>query len=152
MPETAFVPEVPHARVQLDAVAVPALLDGDGYSDYVKPFRSIEDTHVTLAVAAYLLREARQRDWPAAYREQLAALALTLASLAAEPVHQPAMHVALAGALHIAQRLQSEANVLFGCDDAAATRWARDRALFQVASGVRAQRAQRAWERLRAPR
>jgi len=63
MPETRFVPEVPHARVQLDAVRVDAaaLLPGDGYERYVKPFRTLEDAHVTLAVLAYLLRETRQR-------------------------------------------------------------------------------------------
>ncbi len=66
MPATRFVPEVPHARVQLDDVHVEddELLPGDGYDAYVKPFRSIEDMHVTLAVLAYLLREARQRGWP----------------------------------------------------------------------------------------
>jgi acyl-CoA dehydrogenase len=87
MPETRFVPEVPHARVHLDAVQVDAgaLLPGDGYERYVKPFRSIEDIHVTLAVAAYLLREARQRQWPAGFAEQLAALLVVLADLAAAP-------------------------------------------------------------------
>ena len=148
MPDTAFVPEVPHARVQLDGVVVPALLDGDGYSDYVKPFRSLEDTHVTLAVAAYLLREARARGWPAGYREQLAALLAALAGLSSEPMRDPAAHIVLAGALHDAQRLYAQADTLFGSGDAAALRWARDRALFQVASSAREQRAERAWQRL----
>ena len=63
MPETAFVPEVPHARIQLQDVAIEpsSLLPGDGYDTYVKPFRTLEDIHVTAAVLAYLLREARLR-------------------------------------------------------------------------------------------
>ena len=75
MPETAFVPEVPHARIQLQDVAIDAasLLPGDGYSNYVKPFRTLEDSFVTAAVLAYLLREARARGWPADLRERLAA-------------------------------------------------------------------------------
>jgi acyl-CoA dehydrogenase len=46
MPETAFVPEVPHARIQLQDVAIEAssLLPGDGYDTYVKPFRTLEDS------------------------------------------------------------------------------------------------------------
>ncbi len=72
MPATAFVPEVPHARVQLDAVRVDAqaLLPGDGYALYVKPFRTVEDIHIALAVLAYLLREARLRAWPHDFAER----------------------------------------------------------------------------------
>lgn len=150
MPDTGFVPEVPHARVVLDGVIVPSLLGGDGYNDYVKPFRSIEDTHVTLAVAAYLLREARLREWPPAVREELAALLATFASLSCAAMHAPATHVVLAGALHAAQRLYAQADTLFGNGDDGARRWARDRALFQVAAGARGLRAERAWQRLAA--
>src|SRR5262252_5786039 len=41
MPPTRYVPEVPHAQVQLHDVRVraDAPLPGDGYDDYVKPFR-----------------------------------------------------------------------------------------------------------------
>ena len=93
MSETRFVPEVPHARVQLDGVVVPAaaLLPGDGYDAYVKPFRSIEDIHVTLAVLAYLLREARQRGWPTAFAERLCAVIVALAEVGAAPADAPAV-------------------------------------------------------------
>ena len=152
MPETRFVPEVPHARVQLDAVRVEAaaLLPGDGYEAYVKPFRSIEDIHVTLAVAAYLLREARQRRWPADFAERLCALLVLLADLSASPADAPAMHIALAGALAQAHALYAEAGTLWAAlgNDPAVARWQRDAALFSVAGTARGQRAQRAWQRL----
>lgn len=152
MPETRFVPEVPHARVQLDGVVVDAgaLLPGDGYERYVKPFRSIEDIHVTLAVLAYLLREARQRDWPAAFAERLCAALVTLAALSEAAADAPATHVALAGALAQAHALYEDAGTLWAqCgDDPAAQRWQRDAALFAVAGTARSQRAARAWERL----
>ena len=154
MPETRFVPEVPHARVQLDGVAVgaDALLPGDGYDGYVKPFRSIEDTHVTLAVLAYLLREARARAWPAAFAERLCAVLTLLADLAEAPPAAPVTHVALAGALALADALYAEAGTLWARqpDDPAAQRWQRDAALFAVASSARTLRAARAWERLQA--
>jgi acyl-CoA dehydrogenase len=152
MPETRFVPEVPHARVRLDAVQVDAgaLLPGDGYDVYVKPFRSIEDIHVTLAVAAYLLHEARQRGWPAAFAERLCALLVLLAELSASPPDAPAVHIALAGALAQAHALYAEAGGLWAAlgDDPAAQRWQRDAALFSVAGTARGLRAQRAWQRL----
>ena len=154
MPETRFVPEVPHARVQLDAVVVPAaaLLPGDGYDAYVKPFRSVEDIHATLAVLAYLLREARQRRWPAGFAERLCAALLTLAALSDAPADAPATHVVLAGALAQAHALYGEAGGLWAAagDDPAAQRWQRDAALFAVASSARGLRAARAWERLQA--
>jgi len=154
MPETRFVPEVPHARVQLDGVSVgaDALLPGDGYERYVKPFRTIEDIHVTLAVLAYLLREARQRGWPAAFAEALCATLLALAALSEAAADAPATHVALAGVLAQAHALYDQAGGLWAAaaDDPAARRWQRDAALFAVAGAARSQRAARAWERLQA--
>lgn len=148
-----FVPEVPHARLRFDGVAVAAdaLLPGDGYDAVVKPFRTIEDVHVTLAVLAYLLREARARRWPAAIAERLAALMLLLAELGAAPPDAAAMQVALEGALQLAHALYAEAGTLFaaaGADDPGAARWARDQPLFAVARAARALRAERAWQRL----
>lgn len=154
MPPTRFVPEVPHATLQMQAVRLPALamLPGDGYEDYVKPFRTLEDTHVTLAVLAYLLREARARAWPEAYREQLAAVLVLLAELALADAQAPATHVALAGALQLAQALYGQAQPLWAAeaDDGAAARWQRDAALFAVAGAARQQRAASAWARLSA--
>jgi alkylation response protein AidB-like acyl-CoA dehydrogenase len=152
MPETRFVPEVPHARVQLDAVRIDAraLLPGDGYERCVKPFRTIEDAHVTLAVLAYLLREARARGWPAACAERLCAVITALAGVAAAPADAPSTHVVLAGALAQAHALYEEAGALWALagDDPAARRWQRDAALVQVAGSARSLRAARAWERL----
>lgn len=155
MPPTRFVPEVPHAQVQLQGVHVraDALLPHDGYDAYVKPFRTIEDAHVTLAVLAYLLRESRARGWPGAFSEQVFAAMASLFELAREDAGAAATHVALAGALRIAHRLYADALPLWAAagDDAAAQRWQRDAALFAVAGAAREQRALRAWERLSAP-
>jgi hypothetical protein len=152
MPPTRFVPEVPHAQVLMQdlRVSADALLPHDGYDAYVKPFRTIEDLHVTLAVLAYLLREGRARRWPAAYNEQVVAALTLLSQLAGEDARAAATHIALAGALRIAHRLYAEASSLWSAagDDAAATRWRRDAALFEVAGSAREQRAARAWERL----
>jgi alkylation response protein AidB-like acyl-CoA dehydrogenase len=154
MPETRFVPEVPHARVHLDAVRVDAgaLLPDDGYERYVKPFRTLEDAHVTLAVLAYLLREARQRSWPAGFAERLCATMVVLSDVAGAAADAPVTHVVLAGALAQAHALYGEADTLWAAagDDPAAQRWRRDAALFGVAGSARNQRAARAWERLQA--
>jgi hypothetical protein len=152
MPPTRFVPEVPHAQVLMQGVRVSAcaLLPHDGYDAYVKPFRTIEDLHVTLAVLAYLLREGRMRHWPAAFNEQLVAALALLLHLAGEDARAASTHIALAGALRSAHRLYAEASPLWAAtgDDPAAGRWQRDAALFEVAGSAREQRAERAWQRL----
>jgi acyl-CoA dehydrogenase len=154
MPPTRFVPEVPHAQVLMHDVRVSAdtLLPDDGFDAYVKPFRTIEDVHVTLAVLTYLLREGRARRWPAAFNEQAVAALSLLSQLAGEDSRAASTHIALAGALRIAHRLYADAMPLWAAtgDDPAAQRWQRDAPLFEVAGSAREQRAERAWERLRA--
>jgi alkylation response protein AidB-like acyl-CoA dehydrogenase len=152
MPATRFVPEVPHAQVSLEGVCVnaAALLPHDGFDAYVKPFRTIEDTHVTLAVVAYLLREARARQWPAAFREDLFATLALLFQLATDDPRAAPTHIVLAGALRLAHRLYADAAPLWAAAgaDPAASRWLRDVALFEVAGAARDRRAARAWQRM----
>jgi alkylation response protein AidB-like acyl-CoA dehydrogenase len=152
MADTRFVPEVPHARLRFDNVALPndALLPGDGYEDYVKRFRTVEDIHVHAATLAYLVREARRLAWPHAWIERAAAQLHALRSLAAEDPSLPATHIALAGALANGAALIAEADSHWArAQDEAAARWQRDRELLKVASKAREQRTARAWERLR---
>src|SRR5690606_1669314 len=57
MPEADFTPEAPDARTRLERVRIApgAILPGDAYDRFVKPFRTIEDVLVTAAELAYLL-------------------------------------------------------------------------------------------------
>lgn len=152
MPPPPFTPEIPHAELHLAGVTVPAdaLLPGDGWADHGKPFRTHEDTLVTAAVLAYLLREGRARGWPPGWCQQAAAVLTALATLADQPASAPTTHLALAGALDLAHALFDEAGRLLaaGLADAAAQRWTRDVGLLKVAGSTRVQRAARAWQAL----
>src|SRR4051812_46156360 len=77
-----FVPEVPHAELALDHVAVAEadLLPGDGYADYLKPFRTVEDIHVHAALIGYLIGVARRHQL--AQLDRLIALAASVRALA----------------------------------------------------------------------
>jgi hypothetical protein len=155
MPDTRFVPEVPHAQVDLVGVelADDALMPGDGYDAYVKPFRTVEDVHVSAAVLAYLFGCSRRRDWPRAWTERALAVLAAFADLAARDPRAPSTHLLLAGTLALAHGLYTEASDHFaqGPRDDEASRWVRDVALMQVAGAARTQRAMRAWERLGKP-
>ncbi|PPE73739.1 acyl-CoA dehydrogenase [Solimonas fluminis] len=152
MPPTPFVPEVPHASLRFGNVEVAesAVLPGDGYLRYVKPFRTVEDLHVQAAVLAYLVREARRLAWPRAWIESAVAQLLSLEAIARLPPLSSATHIALAGALAgVTQRVaEADRYWLATGEDEAAVRWRRDRALFDVAAAQRDKRRERAWERL----
>lgn len=153
-PPLPFIPEVPHCGVTLHDVIVPddAVLPGDGYSDYLKPFRTIEDIHVMLALLAHGLREVR-RLGGAAEASLLSALGAALASAAALSEQDPAApltHWLLDAAMDNAAALYERVGLLLAAHpaDPAAARWQRDARLFGVAGKARALRAQRARELL----
>jgi hypothetical protein len=152
MPPTAFVPEIPHARLRFENLRLPAsaVIPGDAYVLHVKPFRTIEDLHVHAAVLAYLVRESRRLGWPREWTERAIANLLAFDAIAGLDPTASSTHVALAGALADGDRLAHEADLLWqtGSDQEAAARWQRDRALMGIASKPRAMRAQKAWERL----
>jgi hypothetical protein len=146
-----FVPEIPHAEVELDHVHVAAtdLLPGDGYDDYLKPFRTVEDVHVHGALAGYLVGVARRHEWHDLV-ERLLAVALAARAAALADPKLATTHVALAGVLALALREVEEVEARWRAqvDDPEHVRWQRDRPLLQVATAARAARRERAWERL----
>lgn len=152
MPPMEIIPEVPHSGVRFSDVILPAsaLLPGDGYSGFVKPFRTLEDIHIAAAVLAYLLRSARRLQWPPAFSESLAALIVALYGLSRQAPDAATTHVALSGVLTQVHAAYEQASILWRefPDDEESARWVRDRPLFGLATKVRAARAGRAWERL----
>lgn len=147
-PPTAFVPEIPHARLLLESVEVSdaEVLQGDGYDDYLKPFRTVEDLHVGAAAIGHLARLAHLHDLGTELLGELAELAVSVFSLALGEPRDAALHVALGGAwerlLGLVQRLDSGA---LGEDGA---RLERDRPLFAVAEKARNRRLEVAFKRL----
>ncbi len=147
MPPTPFVPEIPHAQVVLEGarVGAAALLPGDGYDRYLKPFRTVEDIHVHAAVLAFLLATARRRELPRPLQEELAAALVLARALALAPPLAAETHVALAGALAMAHRLTVAVRAAIPAGDPLAAALDRDLPLLQVAGRARTARAETAW-------
>lgn len=141
-----FVPEIPHAEVDLDNVVVAEadVLPGDGYDDYLKPFRTVEDLHVHGALLGYLIGVARRRSMPRDLVELLATLAIATRALAEADPKSEATHVALAGLIALVTRAVAQVEEHWGADEER-TRWDRDRPLLRVASAAREARRERAW-------
>jgi hypothetical protein len=138
MPPTPFVPEIPHAEVRLEA-APGVALPGDGYKDFLKPFRTIEDIHVFAATVGYLMSLGRRVGWEPLVIARLAALGAALAHLAELEPLAPATHLALGGVLDLGRRLFAELDLKVVPEDERA-RWVRDQPILDVAGKVRAQR------------
>jgi alkylation response protein AidB-like acyl-CoA dehydrogenase len=150
MDELPFVPEVPHAKITLDVdIDGETVLPGDGWLRFVKPFRTVEDLHVSAAIAAHVLAVASSHGFPRDLRERMLAGLTTLRALAAEPADDPAVHLALAGALAtMRQTINDTESAWKNVPDEIAARWERDRAVLTVARTVREKRTEAAWAAL----
>jgi acyl-CoA dehydrogenase len=147
---TPFAPEVPHAKVKLDVVVRPDdELPGDGYATYVKPFRTIEDTHVLGATLGHLIRVARASGFDRAIIESACTVALALREIAPASATDPTTHLALAGAFHTTRRLLAESASEWSKADAKIReRWERDQPILLIAEAVRQARTSAAWSAL----
>lgn len=133
------VPEVPHGAVRLHTPA-PAPLPGDGWARYARPFRTVEDIHVLLALLAHGLRVSRVQAHPPQAVEALLPPLLALRTLATEDPADPALHRALDPALQAAW----DALDALPWRGEAAERWRRDRALARIGRQARQRRLERA--------
>jgi acyl-CoA dehydrogenase len=146
-----FVPEIPHAEITLERVRVDEadVLSGDGYADYVKPFRTVEDIHVHGALVGYLVGVARRHGFARDVVERLLALASTAREVANRDAKDAATHVALAGTFALISQEVAALEALWSASpDDEWQRWQRDRVLLQVAGKAREARRDKAWSLL----
>jgi hypothetical protein len=141
-PPTPFAPEVPHARLELRGVEVrpEERLPGDGYLDYVKPFRTIEDIHVLGAAIGYLIGLALRIRGPADLIAELSADLVALDAIRVGPPLDPRVHIALHGILRQTKSILESsgfARLLQSAPRDERDRWERDRMLLEVASKAR---------------
>jgi len=153
LPETPFVPEVPHTSVRLDGVEVleDERLPGDGYLDYVKPFRTIEDIHVVGATLGYLVGLARRTRASTTLIAELSADLVALDRLRDGSPLDPRVHIALHGVYQRLTRLvgsEDFARLLDSAPDDEQDRWERDQPLLRVASKARQARFEAAKKEL----
>lgn len=152
LPPLGFVPELPHGSVRFAGVRLEAsdLLPGDGYLAAVKPFRTIEDLHVSAALLAWVFGVGRRAAWPGEALEALLACMALDRGLATQPPLAPHVHLAAGGLLNGVGDLLARLEPLWAQAPAAdRERWQRDRRLLTIAAAARQRRLQAAWERYR---
>jgi alkylation response protein AidB-like acyl-CoA dehydrogenase len=140
LPSLPLMPDIGHARLHLDGAHCERLA-GDGWDDYVKPFRSIEDLHVLTAVSAWLYGVGQDANWPQALQLRLLGLLAGCAEVARQGQAQPATHLLLAGLFAQFAALDAELHAAFAAGPADwAALWQRDRGLLSLAASARGKR------------
>lgn len=152
-PALGLLDALPHGRAHFEAVRVDAgmIAPGDGWRDYAKPFSTLEDIHVSIAVAAHLAAEALRAGWPDRLVAVLVATLARLADCASREPADPVAHLLLAAAEQELQQVAAQVNeLLAGRDDAFARDWQANRVLLALAAPARGKRLERAAASLRA--
>jgi len=143
-----LVPEISHGTVAFNNVAVKSddLLSGDGYLNYIKPFRTIEDLHVNAGILGYLFRIACQYDWDQAVRQTILSRIVMTRALALSDPNSPAVHILTGDLLNQTETLfQQLAPYWENVDKDARDAWNRDKALMSIAQNARTRRLETAW-------
>jgi hypothetical protein len=149
LPPTPFAPEIPHARLDLRHVEVREgeRLPGDGFTQYVKPFRTIEDIHVLGAAIGYLIGVTRRAKGSVLLLAALSAALVALDWLRTVPPLDPRAHIVLQGVYQRVVDLADSpelAEVWQTAPEDERKRWTRDRPLLDVAFRARRARFERA--------
>lgn len=147
LPGLPFVPEISHAIARFDRAVVDEarILPGDGYADYVKPFRTAEDIHVSAATLAYLYGAARRCRWSPPVVEQLLLCLATARELATWPPAATETHLLLAAhQARVDELITASGPAWEQCDPGERNRWQRDRKLLSIAGNARASRREKA--------
>lgn len=143
LPPLPIAPDIPNTRLLLDDAAAQTL-PGDGWDDYAKPFRTLEDIHVLLALGAWLYGVGLDCQWPQALRLKLTGVLAAGSEVARLDPCDAATHLLLAGVFAQFESLHAELDAALDSTGEWATLWRRDRALLKIAGSARAKRLEKA--------
>ncbi|MCP4756407.1 MAG: acyl-CoA dehydrogenase [Proteobacteria bacterium] len=149
MKDLPYIPEISHGTVSLEEVEIAdaQLLPGDGYSEYVKPFRTIEDLYILAAVTGYQFRAACEFGWPRELKEQLLASLACIRTLAVADPNAAQVHIALAGLRKQMNLLAVDLDPLWKeTPETTKNAWERDKGLTNISVKAQSQRLETAWE------
>jgi alkylation response protein AidB-like acyl-CoA dehydrogenase len=141
MPSMKMLADIPHGRLSLEH-ATCEILPGDGYAQYSKVFRVLEDAHILMAASAFILNTAYRVG-----QVEVVAKALSIIGLlkGMDLKSGPWAHIQLAQAfeqfLTLSQLFEESLAVY---DETLAQAWLADKKLFAIASGARQARTDKA--------
>lgn len=144
MPALPLVPDIVHGRLRLERAPCQRLA-GDGWHDYVKPFRTCEDLYVLVALVSWLYGVASECAWPQALQLRLIGLLAGAAEISRLPATEVSTHLLLAAldAQWTATAPALDASLNDGPAHWAEL-WQRDRSILQLARQAQTKRLDKA--------
>jgi|GEM_PF-731111 len=149
MPPLPFVPDISHGIATFEHVNIQAtqILEGDGYSQYIKPFRTHEDIHVLAAIIGFRIGEAMDSKWAQSSVEAHLMLLSSLLSLSTDNFSVPTTHIIFSGCRAQFSALIQQTDDEFKQNNAEGfSHWKRDKALLDIANKAHILRTDRAWD------
>ena len=144
MPPLPLVPDIVHGRLRLERVPCQRLA-GDGWDDYVKPFRTLEDLYVLVAMVSWLYGIALECAWPQALQLRLIGLLAAAAEVSRLPPADLSTQLLLAALdAQWAATLPALDTALDEGPGHWAELWQRDRGILQLARQAQAKRLDKA--------
>lgn len=146
MPSLGMIPDIQHGQLSLDGVN-GKLLPGDGYVDYSKRFRTLEDIHVLTAFTSLVMSMSYRYGLPSTILQKgLFILNFVLTNqLSENSIQHLNIHQAFELFRSLTEEFIGQAEKL---PDDFVEEWKRDSKLFKVASKARNARKKRALEEL----
>lgn len=144
LPPLSLMPDVSHGRLHLEAASCERL-PGDGWDAYAKPFRSLEDLHVLVALCAWLYGVGDDNGWPQGLKLRLLALLASCAEISRLGMNEPSTHLLLAGVFDQFNHLRGEIDgAMHSGEPHWQDLWKRDSSLLEIARAAREKRLQNA--------
>ncbi len=149
MKEIIVTPEFSHCYIRFNNVEIheEQIYKEDAHTEYMKPFRTVEDIYVAIAVLAYLFSAACRYGWPRGVKEDLTGLIIAFRALSRDDPKAPDVHIALGSLLFQLKRFFESTESLWNkADDAVVNAWKRDISIINIAEEAQSLRLKKAWE------
>jgi hypothetical protein len=143
-----FIPEISHGKLELNNVQITEsqILPGDGYTDYVKPFRTLEDIHVTSAILGYLFRTGCLFNWPQHVKSQILSILAMIKSVSLSNPFDNTLHILLGGISSLFESFVKSLEPYWKLTNSRTdSQWNRDKKLLTIAKKAREKRLSSAW-------
>lgn len=137
-----LMPEVGHSRVCFERCQ-GQVLPGDGWDDYAKPFRTLEDIYVLTAMLAWHTRAMAKGSEMGELNLKVLALLSALAHIATLEPKQATTHLLLAGVQAQYRALAADLTAALQGSESYSL-WLRDSAVLNLAQAAREARLQKA--------
>jgi len=144
-----LVPEISHCELTFTDVKIfeSDILPGDGYTEYIKPFRTVEDLHISAGILGYLFQNACKYDWSTYIKEIILGCIVSARTLALSNPTAPAVHIVTGDVLKQIKELFKQIEPEWGKIGGKAQKaWDRDKILMSIADKVRTRRLETAWQ------